>query len=188
MEIITFTKNNWENKFFYAKSYRFDQEVSFKQEMDCISNSRNKEFSDGFEYINIFLKNKYQTGITIEATLLFEHYGAPMICFCDNFDKDNNGNYRMRNYYEIVLFNEGINVWKLWMDDNKPKWTKLLFLDFKVSENEKHKLKITFLNDGIEINCLDKTQFLKIENMLKNFYLGIGACEEINRIYQIKLS
>ena len=101
METITFTKNNWENKFFYAKSYRFDQEVKFKQEINCISNSRNKEFSDGFEYINIFLKNKYQTGITIEATLLFEHYGAPMICFCDSLDKDNNGNYKCAKFVDF---------------------------------------------------------------------------------------
>ena len=59
MKNIEFTKGNWENFFEYAYTTRFPFTPKFVQEEDCISNGRNPEMSDGFDYTTIMTKEKY---------------------------------------------------------------------------------------------------------------------------------
>lgn len=196
---ITFSKNNWESYFFYAKSYRFDEDVKFSQEEDYITNKINHSFPNGFEYINIFTKEKFTYGTTISSTMSFEEYGAPMITFCNHFDIDKFNNYRMNNYFEIVLYENGINIWYLYLDDNVCKWIKLASYNFNVSKIDKHILTVTILKDHLKIGVDDKLFCLKlseinnldIPNNVKifpnDFHIGVGACEQINKIFDITI-
>lgn len=194
---INFTDKKWENLFFYAKSYRFDQDVKFSQKENYITNNINPDFPDGFEYINIFTKAKYSYTNKISTVMSFEEYGAPMITFCNSFDIDSLGNYRMNNYYEIVLYEDGINIWYLYLEDNKCKWTKLGSFKFKVTNKDKHLLETTVFKDQLVISVDNVEYSLKISDVIhfepytkskyfpEKFHFGVGVCEQINRIYNI---
>ena len=185
MKKIEFKKGKWEDEFQYVKSYRFNQTVSFIQEDNYIRNNISDKFADGYEYINISTKNKYKTNTKITTHLSFESYGAPMITFCEHYELDSVNKLRFNIYYEIVIFEDGINIWYLWKENNTCKWTKLDNIDLKLQENTIHELSVTILNDGLQITINNQDFFKKIPNLPKEFYIGVGACENINKIYDL---
>ena len=187
MEKIKFTKGAWENKFNYSRSYRFPQDVSFTQEEDCIVNQISDEFDDGFEYINIFTKDKYSKGRKFTLTTSFESYGAPMLCLAESLDEDENGIFYHGFYYEIIIYNEGINVWKHYQINGKPNWHLLATLYTELEAGVKHSFSVELLEDGMNIFLNGQKFYLHIDGFESDFLLGVGACEQINRIYELTI-
>ncbi|MBR5156341.1 MAG: hypothetical protein IKW59_01070 [Clostridia bacterium] len=187
MKNIEFTKGNWENYFEYAYTTRFPFTPKFVQEEDCISNGRNPRMSDGFDYTTIMTKEKFGAGTKLWATCSFEKYGAPLITLTDKLKKDENGDLRYDACYEFVLWDKGLNVWDLFIKDSELKWEKMLSVDFSLACNEKHEIYIEILEKGARVVIGDKDIYLRIENLPENVYIGVTGCENINRIYNLKI-
>ena len=164
-------------------SYRFPIPVSFTQEEDAIANRRNDKFGDGFEYIYVFYKEKVPRGSKVSSTMLFEDYGAPMITFCEKLDTDADGNTRNGCFYEVVIYENGINVWKHYQENGKCRWYKAAAFDFPLEKNVKHKLQVEYLASGINITLDDRTCYIRLGELPSEMYFGVSACEQINRFY-----
>ena len=191
MKKIVFTKGNWEQEMIYSVSYRFDAKTAptFIQEEDCVVNAANPSMPNGYDYINLFLEEPYGIGTKLSMETSFEDFGAPNISLATKLDIDADGYVRHGEYYEVVLHEEGLSFWKLYLVDGVQKWYKILAVNFPVACNEIHTLNVeTVLGKHadkflkVDVNG-EHNVYLRICDMPDKFYVGISACEQINRIY-----
>ena len=187
MKNIEFTKGNWEEYFEYAYTRRFPFKPKFIQEEECIVNSRNPEMQDGFDYTTIMTKEKYGIGTRLSVTCSFENYGAPLITLTNKLERDKEGNLWYGACYEVVLQEEGINVWDLFEEDGEIKWHKLLALEFPLETGLKHEMYIELEEKTVKVVVGDRSATLRIENLPEEVYIGITGCEDINRFYSVKI-
>ena len=186
-KLIEFTKGNWENHFEYAYTKRFPFTPKFIQEDDCISNGRNPEMRDGFDYTTIVTKEKLGAGTKMWLTCSFEEYGAPLITLTDMLEKDENDNLTYDKCHEVVLWEKGMNVWDIFVEGGQIKWNKLLFADFPVATNTKHEIYLEIMDKYVKVSVGKENILLRIDNLPEKVYIGITGCENINRFYNVKI-
>ncbi len=185
---IQFTKGNWEDRFDYAYTCRFPFAPKLVQEADCVRNSASSGMKDGFDYTSILLKDKYGKGTEMSLTCSFEEYGAPLLVFPKSLWQDEEGHLRYGDYHEVVLYKDGINVWDLYMVNGEVKWNLLFSSDFRVQENAKQTFQVKLLDKGLKITVGDRAYYVRIGNLPAEVYVGITACENINRIYEFSIT
>lgn len=194
MKKILFSKDgNWKEEMVYSCSYRFNPKTSpkFIQEETCVVNAANPDpaMPHGYDYINLFLKETYGVGTRFSMETSFEDFGAPNICLAKKLDVDADGYVRHGEYYEVVLHEKGLSFWNLYVEEGVQKWYRIVSTIFPVSANEIHKLEVAVelgKNDDkflrVTVNG-DNEIYLRIGKELDEFYAGVSACEQINRIY-----
>jgi len=187
MENINFTKGNWENHFEYAYTKRFPFKPRFIQEEDCIVNGTNPEMTDGFDYTTIMTKKLYGAGTKIWFVSSFEEYGAPLITLTDKLARDSYGDLSYGECYEVILWENGINIWNLYEEDGVVKPKKLMASAFNLEPGKKHELYLELMDKSIRVVVGDKDCLLRIDNLPERVYIGITGCENINRLYNVKI-
>jgi hypothetical protein len=98
---------------------------------------------------------------------------------------DPRGVVRYGEYMEVVLYQNGVNVWRMWMKEGKVTWKKLMGVEFPVTHGEIHQLSTEITSDRLNIEADGRKMSLLIDPMYSSFYLGINACEGINRFYDM---
>ena len=186
---IDFSHSNWAaGALDYAYSYRFEETPVFVQKEDCIENQKNPGAAYGYDNISLLTPEKYHPGVTVSARCAFEDLGAPLLVLAPWMEKDPRGVSRYGDYIEVVLWKNGVNVWRMWLQDGEVTWKQLLGVDFPVSEREIHRLSVTVGTDTLEITADDKKILLAVEDLYPSFHVGLNACEGINRFYDLEVS
>ena len=171
----------------YAYSYRFEETPLFSQKENCIENSKNPEATYGYDNISLLTKKSFHTPVTIRTRCAFEDLGAPLIVIADKLETDERGIQRYGNYLEVVLWKNGINVWRMFCENKTVTWKQLMGVDFSVSENDVHTLCVSIDANTLHIQADDRKMQLYIEDIYPSYYLGINACEGINRFYDLEI-
>ena len=185
---IRFSRDAWsQDDLAYAYSYRFTDRPVFTQFDDHIENKADPDGPGGYEYISVLTPKKYGTGTTVSTRVSFEGDGAPLIVLADNLYPDPDGTLRFGDYLEIVLYKNGINVWRMWYRDGKVSWKKLMGVQYPVTAGEMHTLTVTAGAEGLTIAADDRTMSVWIPDMYPTFHAGINACEGINRFYEMEI-
>ena len=180
---IEFKKGKLEEFLDYAYTAKFVQEI------DHVRNCENKELEYGFDNVTVVTKQKYTAGAKISTCCSFDKDYAPLLVFTDTLYKDKENDLRFDNYYEVVLYKDGINVWHLYKDsaENKMKWHLLLGVKFKVSPKEKHTLTVELAEKAFKIKYGSEDIVLRVSDLPKQMHAGITACEGINRFYSLDI-
>lgn len=181
---IDFSQGSWSGGVLdYAYSYRFEETPVFLQKPDCIENRENPRATYGYDNISLLTREKYRPGTCLSTRCAFKDLGAPLLVLAPWMEKDPRGVMRYGDYIEIVLWKNGVNVWRMWMKDGQVTWKQLLGVDFPVAENEIHTLSVTVGTDTLQITADDRQIFLAVEDLFPEFHVGLNACEGINRFY-----
>ncbi|MBQ7312162.1 MAG: hypothetical protein IJW81_01105 [Clostridia bacterium] len=183
---IHFSRNAWSSDdLVYAYSYRFTDRPVFTQFDDHIENKADPDGPGGYEYISILTPRQYGTGTSVSTHVSFEGDGAPLIVLADKLYREPAGTLRFGEYIEVVLYKNGINVWRMWYRDGKVTWKKLMGVQYPVTTGELHTLTVTAGEEGPNIAADDRTMSVYIPDMYRSFHAGINACEGINRFYDM---
>ncbi len=183
---IHFSRNAWSSDdLVYAYSYRFTDRPVFTQFDDHIENKPDPDGPGGYEYISILTPRQYGIGISVSTHVSFEGDGAPLIVLADKLYREPDGTLRFGEYIEVVLYKNGINVWRMWYRDGKVTWKKLMGVQFPVTTGDLHTLTVTVGGEGLTIAADDRTMSVYIPDMYRSFHAGINACEGINRFYDM---
>ena len=181
---ISFARKAWNTeKLTYAYSWRFEQTPEFEQLDDCIQSRENPDSPQKFDNITLLLKDPCGPGTRISTRCAFDHYGAPLIVLAANPETDSRGVLRYGDYLEIVLYEDGINVWRMWRREGKVSWKKLMSCVFPVSAMEAHTLTVEAGTEQLKIQADDRVMTLYIPDLYAQWYGGIVACEGVNRFY-----
>ena len=187
MKKYIFEKGKWdESEMFYAYSPACADRATFRQEESAIVNGKGNSFF-GYEMIPMFETKKRSKGMLAQADCLFESFGAPLIVITNDITKDKSGYFVYGQYFEVVAYEKGINIW--FVKPNKEGAecpidpTLLATKEFAILPNTRSDIKMQI--EGNLIKGWVNGEYLeaKADNLPDEFYVGITACEGINRFY-----
>lgn len=182
---LDFSNEAWKTEdVVYANSYRFAPVPAFLEEDGALVNYQSEDASTGYENISLMLREPITGDMRITLRTSFDAWGAPLIVLAEDLEKDKAGLWRYREYYEVVLYEEGINVWRLTTDaENTVSWRKVMSVDFPVSCHDIHTLTVDVVEDTLLIDADGHRMSVMLPATFPAYYVGFDACENINRFY-----
>ena len=186
MTRVTFGPGEWENAgLTYAYSRRFESLPLFRQEADCIVNGRRADNPAVYDYMGLLAPGTYAAGAKISVHCSFEALGAPMLLLSMRHETDDSGILRTLEYYEIVIWKNGLNVWRHFTCERGPGHYLVLGASFPLAGGEKHLLCAEVRKDRL-LTRVDGHEFnLFLHDLADSFRLGYTACEGFCRLYDM---
>lgn len=181
---ICFAKDSWtEIEFTTAYSFRFVETPRFTQEPDHVRTAVNPNHREGYDNISLLTKEKYTAGATGTIHCGFEGLGCPEIIIAEKMEACEDGAMRYGACFEIVLWKNGINVWRHYREEGKCSWHLRMGLEYPVAENAIHELRVKVEKDALVIWLNGQKTTLRTEDLPETFHMGLTACEGIAKIY-----
>lgn len=185
---LQFNDNGWTtDEFAYAYSYRFDQTPVFTPCGDHVENRADNEACYGYENISLLSRKLLPPGTTVTTRCAFLGDAAPLIVLAKAMDNVD-GVFRYGDYVEVVLYKNGVNVWKMKRENGKVTWVKRMAVEFPVSEGDIHTLSVTYTKNTLDITADDRVMSLYMDDLYGDCHVGINACEGINRFYSLEVT
>lgn len=103
-------------------------------------------------YISMVNKKKVSGDFTVAATMEFEEKQAPSLMLASRIAADDRGRPQYEEHVEVVLFDQGINVWRHQCRDSKSVWTKVLYARFPLQKSTKYRLQVTRKGSDISVS------------------------------------
>lgn len=198
----SFARGKWDrSQWLNVKGPRFSYVLEMVQKDDHIVNPTpdlpdevilKKHASE--VYAALVLNRKFNGNAIISSRMSFDHRMAPLLVIAPGLGKSADGKYpEFREHYEIVLFDQGINVWRHFWRDGKPAYylaayLKTAFLPKKIYDLQ---VQLQYQKQGCQliIRC-DGQEFGYLELSLKKtpYYVGLIACEGRNRFYDFRVT
>ena len=185
---IDFSKGKWtEDRIMTAYTFRFTENPSFTQEADHIRSAVNPEHPEGFDNISLLTRETYTVGTTVTARCGFEGTGCPEIILVEQPELCVDGVVRYGACFEIVLYRNGINVWRHYRERGKCFWHQRLGVEYPVAEHTVHELRVQVRTNELHIWLNGQKTILHTEDIPETFHVGLTACEGIARLYDLKI-
>lgn len=187
------------NDFIGVKSSRWEHIGSFRQEANHIVNVCPKDATDkdmlskraGETYAALVYKNPITGNSEIKADMSFDYRMAPSIVLAGELGKGKNNYPEFREHYEIVLYDQGINVWHHWFENGKQVWKKAGFVKATFQPKVKYEMEVEvkFTAGGtlLEISVGEVKMHVMVNNLPRTYYAGIIGCEGLNRFYEFEI-
>lgn len=185
---INFAKDQWNmDELAYAYSYRFESTPTFEQHEDFVTNRKLSDEKYDYENIAVLSKKQYAHKTRISTKCAFEGLGAPLITIADKLFTDPRGVLRYGDYLEIVIWKNGVNVWRMWRKNGEVIWKNLLRIQMPLTEGAIHTLSVEIAEDTLKIDADERHFELLVENLYTSYHLGINACEGVSRFYEMEI-
>lgn len=186
---IDFGSESWKKQLCQAYSFRFTETPDFVQASDHIATAVNPNHREGFDNISLISLETYTAGAKARLRCSFDDLGCPEIILVEKTEICADGAVRYGACFEVVLWKNGVNVWRHYMDeaDHRCWWHKRLGLTMNVAQQDIHELEVEVLKDAIAFSVDGISAELRTEDLPKQFNLGLTACEGIVRLYEMQL-
>lgn len=185
MRKYNFAKDCWKlDELTVAYSFRFTETPQFVQHEDCIGSGVNSDHREGYN-ISLLTKDSYGAGAKASIRCAFEEMGCPEIIIVEKLEDCDDGAVRYGACFEIVLYKNGLNVWRHYREDGRCFWHKRLGLEFSVAENVIHELTAQIKEKELVVVIDGKRFTLRVEDFPEKFHLGITVCEGIASVYDM---
>ena len=184
-----FRRGMWrEDDFNYVYSPRFKEYKSFTQEDEYIRNAESPLID--YEYVSIIEKKKRTSGVTVKTRTCFSKYGAPIIVIADEPTLvDGHLNYNL--HFELVGWEEGTNVWRLepnpGCEERPMNFTKVGCSKHPIGPYEEFEMTLKVIGKTIICKVGGVETVVEDENIPDEFYVGITACEGINKFWYLEI-
>ncbi len=183
-----FAKGQWlEDDLIRAYTFRFIQTPKPHQAEECIYSDINHEHPEGYDNISFLTKEKYTAGAAAQLHCSFEGVGCPEIIIVPEAEQCEDQAVRYGACFEIVLWKNGINVWRHYREAGKCSWHLRLGLSREVAENEMHTLQVKVCEEELHIDLNGNTTILHVDDLPKNFHMGFTMCEGVARVYDFSV-
>lgn len=196
---VDFSRNGWNrDDWTVVKSSRWDYVKEFVQADDHVVNPcPNLSDEDLYAnhvtevYASMVHKKRFEARAEVSSVMSFDHLMAPLIVIAPQLGKDALGRPEFREHHEIVLYNEGINVWRYTFENGQAKWRLAAFLRAPFEPKKMYDLKVTLEKRRglmqMDIVCGGCHFGYQDETLPESFYAGITGCEGRNRFYSFKV-
>jgi len=196
---VDFSRGKWDtNDWMVVKGPRQGYCHGFTQRDDRIENetpelSPEEVFTKhaGTTYSSMLWKSRLALGVTVSTTTGWDWRMAPLVVIAPSLGVAKDGKTaEFREHWEIVVYDEGINVWHhFWKEGKGASFIKAASLalpaERRFKSNVKHALSVTLHKDRYgrkEMVCSCGGYVLQYvdESLPDSFYAGITGCEGRN--------
>ena len=172
----SFNKNAWDpSDWIFVKRRDMAGRSEWLQNSDCIENNGN--------HTSMVYKKKFKGDMTISSTTAFADRMAPAIVIVSKLGDAVDGSKVFDEHIEIVIWDEGVNIWRLHTVDGKSLWEKTAFWKFKLTKNNMYKLEVTKTGKALSVKVDGQTMGYVDSSLQEEYYVGITGCEGVNRFY-----
>ena len=194
----SFAKGKWDRtEWLTVKGPRFPYVYEMVQNDDHITNPVDAKYAKsygGAVYTAQVLKYQFEGNFTVSSKMSFDQRMAPLLVIAPELGQSADGKHpEFREHYEIVLYDQGFNVWHhLWRDE-KPYWYKAAYLKtaFKPKTVYELQVQLVWTAKGCQmiVRC-DGHELGYTELSMRQvpMYVGLIACEGNNRFYDFKVT
>lgn len=199
---VDFSRGKWNpSDWMTFKSLRWEYTGEFEQEDDHIVNkcpaglSNEEIYADHVTevYASMVYPQRLSGNTIVASTMSFDHLMAPLIVITPELDTDDKGRHAFKKHYEIVLFNEGLNVWHYTYNEETGdlEWHLAAFARAPFEPGYKYELKVTMVRGKKEMRMTVECGGVKFgfedPDLPSSFYAGITGCEGRNRFYDFRV-
>ena len=178
--IYDLKKDDWRDGFFYVWGLQAKTRNTFTERTND-GWVRNTDTGLGFDYISPLSKTKYSPGVTVSATCRFYGDGAPLIVLTDDIVENTDKTPMYRLHFEIVIYKDGINVWRIVPRPETPAWpvasTKLFEANYPIADGEEKTFSVKIEEKRFVITLDGNTYTVDCDEIPKSFHVGFTACE-----------
>ena len=143
-----------------------------------LEGKRAAETSSGMIY-----KDKVTGDVVISATMAFTHHMAPLVLLTPDLSENAKGQKVCSERFEIVIFNEGVNVWRHFMKDGKLAYQKAAFAQFRLDKDTPYKVEVKKTRKVLTVSVAGHPVSYTDDALPDACYVGIAGCEGLNRFY-----
>lgn len=134
-------------------------------------------------YSSMVYKKKVTGNVTITSTMAFTCEMAPLIVLAPDLHANAKGQREFRDHFEVVIFNEGVNIWRYSVADGKLVIRKAAFASFRLEKNVKYLLKVNKTDKTLTVSIAGHSFGYFDDALPDAYYVGITGCEGLNRFY-----
>ena len=138
-------------------------------------------------YSSMVYKEKAAGNVTVAATMAFTCKMAPLIVLAPDLPENARGQKQYREHFEIIIFNEGVNVWHHFVQDGKLTYRKAAFATFPLEKDTKYTLVVKKTGKTLTVSVAGHTFGYFDDALPDSCYVGITGCEGLNRFYDFTL-
>ncbi len=172
----SFNKNAWNSsEWIFVKRRDMAGRSEWLQKNDCIENDGN--------HTSMVYKKKFKGDMTVSSTTAFADRMAPAIVIVSKIEDAVDGSKVFDEHIEIVIWDEGVNIWRLHTVDGKSLWEKTAFWKFKLTKNNMYKIEVTKIGKELSVKVDGHTMGYVDSSLQEEYYVGITGCEGVNRFY-----
>ena len=185
---IQFKKDAWTmDGLTYAGSARFPAMPEMEQKEDHLANVTSDLAKDGYAYVSLVTKEKVQPGVKITSHCAFEELAAPLFVMPRQME-EKDGYLFYSDCLEVVLWTNGVNVWKLWKDETgELKVLNLMRLKKHFDTGVIYDVSVEIQKERFAISVDDFHVELHCNEIYDQFHLGITACEGPCQFYDMQI-
>ncbi len=185
---LNFKDESWQSEdIVYASTYRFTETPHFVQCDGWVENAENEGQICNCDNVAVLTRKKYESGTEATAECSFSELSAPLIVIAKDMYEDS-GVYKYGDYFEVVIWKHGLNVWRMVMDEDRHvKHRLVLGIDHPLDEAERHTITATVNGDMLEVGVDGVRARVYMGEIYESFHLGINACEGICRFYSFNI-
>lgn len=121
------------------------------------------------------------------AELCFDHRMAPLIVLAPELGADCNSRPQYREHYEVVLYDEGINVWYHVMALGRPRWQKLAHHPLPLASRQRHLLEVETREAALVVRVAGAEWSVPCPELPPRSFVGLTGCEGVNRFYNFSI-
>lgn len=142
-------------------------------------------------YSSMLWKQLLKGPVTISSRMAFADRMAPLLVISPSPEKNQDGIPEYREHWEIVLFDEGLNVWHHQYQDGKPSWHLAAYARGKFRPDTVYDLQLQIIPRGdrqeMRVRCQDIEFGFSTTALPEEFLAGITGCEGINYFYDFRV-
>jgi len=187
-----FNKGGWNpEEWILAKSPELNHFGKWVQRDASIENEtpadEAKKTSWAETFTTMVYKDKVGGDVTISSTMEFLDRYAPGIVLVQEIGSDKEGKPEYREFFEVCIYNEGVNIWQHFFKDGKWGHKKTAYENFTLKPNTHYRLEIKKKGKEFSV-AIDGHKFGYLEVSLpEEVYAGIEGCEGVNRFYDFAI-
>jgi hypothetical protein len=138
-------------------------------------------------YSSMVYKEKVNGNVTIASTMAFAHKMAPLILLAPDLSENAKGPKECAERFEVVIFNEGVNVWRHSLRDGKLTYRKAAFASFRLEKDTPYRLEVKKTGKLLTVSVAGHTFRYTDDALPDACYVGITGCEGLNRFYDFSV-
>jgi len=189
---LKFTPGGWDPAAWtLCKNPGVDHLGKWVQREDCVENEtptdRKTQALDQTLTTMIY-NTKFKGDFTATATFEIGAGSAPGIIIAQDFAPDAQGRPQYGEFYEVIIYEKGLNLWHHFAKDGKRTYEKTAYSDFALKPDTRYKLEVRRQKQSVEMSVDGHIVGVLINSLSDEVYLGVEGCEGVSRVYDFSVS
>jgi hypothetical protein len=190
---VTFDQKGWDpGTWVIAKNPGVPHLGKWVQREKCIENETptdpaRKSALDATLTTMVYGK-RFAGDCTAAATFEIGAGAAPGIVIAQDWAPDAEGQPQYGEFYEVVIYEKGVNLWHHFTKDGKPLYELTAYCNFSLKADTAYKLQVTRKAKTLEMSIAGQRMGVLVPALANELYFGVEGCEGVCRVYDFAVT